>query len=44
MNAKTYRFIFWPLWFVLVPGVLGYLTVTLLAPSDDFVPTSLARS
>jgi signal peptidase I len=40
VNAKTYRFIFWPLWFVLVPGVLGYLTVTLLAPSDDFVPTS----
>jgi len=40
VNAKTYRFIFWPLWFVLVPLVLGYFTVTLLAPGEDFIPTS----
>ncbi|MFO7178234.1 MAG: signal peptidase I [Pseudomonadota bacterium] len=40
VTAKTYRLIFWPLWFLLVPAVLGYLTVTLLAPGQDFVPTS----
>jgi len=40
VNAKTYRFIFWPLWFVLVPLALGYFTVSLLAPGDDFIPTS----
>ncbi|MGC4092406.1 MAG: signal peptidase I [Polyangiaceae bacterium] len=40
MNAKTFRFLFWPLWFVLVPAVLGYLTVALLAPSEDFTPNS----
>lgn len=40
VNAKTYRFIFWPLWFVLVPLLLGYFTVLLLAPSEDFVPVS----
>ncbi|HET9931408.1 MAG TPA: hypothetical protein VFQ35_11995, partial [Polyangiaceae bacterium] len=40
MNAKNLRFLFWPLWFVLVPALLGYLTVTLLAPVDDFTPTS----
>ncbi len=44
MNAKTYRFIFWPLWFVLVPGILGYLTVALIAPSSDYVPTSVLGS
>ncbi|MFZ5892225.1 MAG: signal peptidase I [Myxococcota bacterium] len=40
MNAKTLRFLFWPLWFVLVPALLGYLTVTVLAPGEDFTPTS----
>jgi len=40
VNAKTLRFLFWPLWFVLVPALLGYATVALLAPSEDFVPTS----
>lgn len=40
VNAKTYRFIFWPLWFVVVPLVLGYFTVSLLAPGEDFTPTS----
>lgn len=41
MNAKNLRFLFWPLWFVLVPALLGYLTVSLLAPVDDFTPTSM---
>lgn len=41
MNAKNLRFLFWPLWFVLVPAVLGYLTVTLLAPAEDFTPNGL---
>jgi signal peptidase I len=40
VNAKTYRFIFWPLWFVVVPLLLGYFTVTLLAPGEDFVAQS----
>lgn len=40
VNAKTYRFIFWPLWFVLVPLLLGYFTVDLLAPDEDFIPTT----
>lgn len=40
MTAKTYRLIFWPLWFVAVPLVLGYFTVSLLAPAEDFVPVS----
>jgi signal peptidase I len=40
MNPKSFRFLFWPLWFVLVPAVLGYFTVSLLAPSEEFVPTS----
>ena len=40
MNVKTLRFLFWPLWFVVVPAVLGYLTVSLLAPSEAFEPTS----
>lgn len=38
--TKTLRYLFWPLWFVLVPAVLGYATVALLAPSEDFTPTS----
>lgn len=40
MNVKSFRFIFWPLWFVVVPATLGYFTVALLAPGDDFIPTS----
>jgi signal peptidase I len=41
VNAKTLRYLFWPLWFVLIPAVLGYLTVAALAPSEAFQPTSL---
>jgi len=40
VNAKSLRFLFWPLWFVIVPAVLGYVTVSLLAPGPDFTPTS----
>lgn len=42
MNTQTYRFFFWPLWFVVVPLLLGYFTVHLLAPSEDFIPINAA--
>ncbi len=41
MNAKSLRFLFWPLWFVIVPALLGYATVAVLAPSADFTATTL---
>ncbi len=34
MNNKYYRFIFWPLWFVIVPLGLALLTLVLLLPSE----------
>ncbi|HET9959600.1 MAG TPA: signal peptidase I [Polyangiaceae bacterium] len=40
VNAKYLRLLFWPLWFVIVPAVLGYFTVTAIAPGPDYVGTS----
>ncbi len=40
MNDKSLRFLFWPLWFVVVPAVLGYFTVAVLAPGEDFTPVT----
>jgi hypothetical protein len=35
VNPKTYRYILWPLWFVVVPAVLSALTYNLVAPSEQ---------
>ncbi|HVJ20934.1 MAG TPA: signal peptidase I, partial [Polyangiaceae bacterium] len=40
MKAKTYRYLFWSIWFALVPLALAVITQRLLAPADDFGPTS----
>ncbi len=40
MKAKTYRYLFWSIWFALVPLALAIFTQRLLAPSDEFGPTS----
>jgi signal peptidase I len=40
VNAKTYRYVFWPLWFVVVPAVLAVLTVWALTPAADIVPVT----
>jgi signal peptidase I len=36
VKAKTYRYLFWSIWFALVPLALAVLTQRLLAPADDF--------
>ncbi len=40
MKAKTYRYLFWAIWFALVPLTLAIITQRLLAPADDFGPSS----
>ena len=35
MNPKTYRYLLWPLWFVIVPACLSALTYNLVAPGDQ---------
>jgi signal peptidase I len=40
VKAKTYRYLFWSIWFALVPLALAVLTQRLLAPTDDFGPSS----
>lgn len=34
MNPKTYRYLLWPLWFVIVPAGLSALTYNLVAPGE----------
>lgn len=34
MDTKYYRFIFWPLWFVIVPLALALVTLVLLIPGE----------
>ena len=41
MNPKTYRYLLWPFWFVIVPAGLSILTYNLLAPSDTVSQLSL---
>jgi len=41
INHRLYRFVVWPIWFVVVPLVLAHLTVTLLSPGDGFEPVTL---
>ncbi len=41
MNAKISRYVFWPLWFVVVPLVLCVLVVWLVKPAQDFTPVTL---
>ncbi len=38
VNAKLYRYVFWPLWFVVVPLALATATVWLLASGDGALP------
>ncbi len=38
MNAKLYRYVFWPLWFVAVPLALATAAVWLLASGDGALP------
>ena len=33
-NPKLFRYLFWALWFVLVPLALAGLTIWLLTPAD----------
>ena len=35
MNPKTYRYLLWPLWFVIVPAGLAALTYNLVAPGEQ---------
>lgn len=39
MNAKLYRYVFWPLWFFAVPLALATATVWLLGAGSDAVPS-----
>ena len=41
VNAKISRYVFWPLWFVVVPLVLCMLVVWLVKPAQDFTPITL---
>jgi signal peptidase I len=41
VNAKISRYVFWPLWFVVVPLALCVLVVWLVKPAQDFVPVTL---
>jgi signal peptidase I len=41
VNAKLSRYVFWPLWFVVVPLVLCVLVVWLVKPAQDFTPVTL---
>jgi signal peptidase I len=41
VNPKVYRFVVWPIWFVLVPLVLAHFTVVLLSPGTSFEPVTL---
>jgi signal peptidase I len=41
LNPKVYRFVVWPIWFVLVPLVLAHFTVVLLSPGAGFEPVTL---
>jgi signal peptidase I len=41
VNAKLSRYVFWPLWFVVVPLVLCMLVVWLVKPTQDFTPVTL---
>ena len=40
-SPKLYRFVVWPIWFVLVPLVLAHFTVRLLSPGPGFEPVTL---
>lgn len=39
MNAKLYRYVFWPLWFFAVPLALATATVWLLGAGSEAVPS-----
>jgi signal peptidase I len=41
VNAKISRYVFWPLWFVVVPLALCMLVVWLIKPAQDFTPVTL---
>jgi len=41
VNAKISRYVFWPLWFVVVPLALCMLVVWLVKPAQDFTPVTL---
>jgi signal peptidase I len=41
VNPKTYRYLLWPLWFVVVPAALSALTYNLVAPSEQVMQGSL---
>ena len=43
VDTKYYRFIFWPLWFVVVPLALALVTLFLLIPGDSAASTSWIR-
>ncbi len=38
MKSKLFHFVFWPLWFVVIPLCLAALTVSLVSPSDVAFP------
>jgi len=41
LSPKVYRFVVWPIWFVVVPLVLAHFTVVLLSPGSSFEPVTL---
>jgi signal peptidase I len=41
LNPKVYRFVVWPIWFVVVPLLLAHFTVALLSPGPSFEPVTL---
>lgn len=40
MNPKPIKYLFWPLWFIVIPGILAVAVVWLLRPGADFFPTN----
>jgi signal peptidase I len=43
VDNKYYRFIFWPLWFVIVPLALALITLKLLVPEDGEFSANAVR-
>jgi signal peptidase I len=40
-DPKLYRFVVWPIWYVLVPLILAHFTVRILSPGPGFEPVTL---
>lgn len=41
MNNKLHRWVYWPIWFIIIPLVLSTLTVWMLGSGEDALPEGL---